>query len=166
MLSRESLAKEEFKDLMVTLYDDLPALCKSLFPDIFVADFCNIHNEIFNAIADKEKRFKLVLAPRGFGKTSIARAVAMDAILFHKKNFIVYISNSAPNAIMQTETLKHDLLSNKIIRKQFGDVLSAVQGAGGGLYFGTGGVSAGVSTYSTFYQFYIGGGLTLKMGKN
>ena len=59
MLSRESLAKEEFKDLMVTLYDDLPALCKSLFPDIFVADFCNIHNEIFNAIADKEKRFKL-----------------------------------------------------------------------------------------------------------
>lgn len=126
MLSRESLAKEEFKDLMVTLYDDLPALCKSLFPDIFVADFCNIHNEIFNAIADKEKRFKLVLAPRGFGKTSIARAVAMDAILFHKKNFIVYISNSAPNAIMQTETLKHDLLSNKIIRKQFGDVREAV----------------------------------------
>lgn len=45
-------------------------------------------------------------------------------------------------------------------------VLSAVQGAGGGLYFGTGGVGAGVSTYSTFYQFYVGGGLTFKMGKN
>lgn len=45
-------------------------------------------------------------------------------------------------------------------------LLSAVQGAGGGLYFGTGGVGAGVSTYSTFYQFYVGGGLTLKMGKN
>lgn len=45
-------------------------------------------------------------------------------------------------------------------------LLSAVQGAGGGLYFGTGGVGAGVSTYSTFFQFYIGGGLTLKMGKN
>jgi hypothetical protein len=43
---------------------------------------------------------------------------------------------------------------------------SAVQGAGGGLYFGTGGVGAGVSTYSTFYQFYVGGGLTFKMGKN
>lgn len=45
-------------------------------------------------------------------------------------------------------------------------LLSAVQGAGGGLYFGTGGVGAGVNTYSTFYQFYIGGGLSFKMGKN
>lgn len=43
---------------------------------------------------------------------------------------------------------------------------SAVQSAGGGLYFGTGGAGAGVSTYSTFYQFYVGGGLTFKMGKN
>jgi hypothetical protein len=43
---------------------------------------------------------------------------------------------------------------------------SAVQGAGGGLYFGTGGVGAGVSTYSTFYQFYVGGGLTFNMSKN
>ncbi len=43
---------------------------------------------------------------------------------------------------------------------------SAVQGAGGGLYFGTGGVGAGVNTYSTFFQFYVGGGLTFKMGKN
>jgi hypothetical protein len=43
---------------------------------------------------------------------------------------------------------------------------SAIQGAGGGLYFGTGGVGAGVNTYSTFYQFYVGGGLTFKMVKN
>jgi len=43
---------------------------------------------------------------------------------------------------------------------------SAVQSAGGGLYFGTGGVGAGVSTYSTFYQFYVGGGLTFSMSKN
>lgn len=42
---------------------------------------------------------------------------------------------------------------------------SAVQGAGGGLYFGTGGVGAGVNTYSTMFQFYVGGGLSLKMGK-
>jgi hypothetical protein len=41
---------------------------------------------------------------------------------------------------------------------------SAVQAAGGGLYFGTGGAGAGVSAYSTFYQFYIGGGLTFNMG--
>jgi len=51
------------------------------------------------------------------------------------------------------------------IKMQTG-LISAVQGAGGGLYFGTGGVGAGVSTYSSFYQFYVGGGLTFKMGNN
>lgn len=44
-------------------------------------------------------------------------------------------------------------------------LISAVQAAGGGLYFGTGGVGAGVSTYSTFYQFYIGGGLSFDLAK-
>ncbi len=42
-------------------------------------------------------------------------------------------------------------------------LLSAVQGFGGGLYFGTGGAGAGVSTYSTLYQFGFGGGLAIKL---
>ena len=41
---------------------------------------------------------------------------------------------------------------------------SIAQGAGGGLYFGTGGVGAGVSTYSSLYQFQLGGGLSFKLG--
>ena len=45
-------------------------------------------------------------------------------------------------------------------------LVSAVQAAGGGFYFGTGGAGAGVSTYSTFYQFYIGGGLSFNFGQN
>ena len=35
---------------------------------------------------------------------------------------------------------------------------------GGGLYFGTGGAGAGVSTYSSYYQFNLGGGLVFKLG--
>ncbi|MEZ4738294.1 MAG: hypothetical protein R2818_02815 [Flavobacteriales bacterium] len=42
-------------------------------------------------------------------------------------------------------------------------VLSAVQGAGGGFYFGTGGASAGVSTYSSIYQFGFTGGLCIAL---
>jgi hypothetical protein len=38
-------------------------------------------------------------------------------------------------------------------------LLSPVQGAGGGFYLGTGGASAGVSTYSSIYQFGFTGGL-------
>ncbi len=55
--------------------------------------------------------------------------------------------------------------SDKIGLKIQTGLNSAVQAAGGGLYFGTGGAGAGVSTYSTFYQFYIGGGLTFNMSK-
>jgi hypothetical protein len=45
-------------------------------------------------------------------------------------------------------------------------LMSIAQGAGGGLYFGTGGVGAGVSTYSSIYQFQLGGGLTFKLGQH
>jgi hypothetical protein len=41
---------------------------------------------------------------------------------------------------------------------------SVVQGAGGGLYFGTGGAGAGVSTFSSMLQFTLGGGLVFKLG--
>ncbi len=57
-------------------------------------------------------------------------------------------------------------VSEKVGLKLQADLLSAVQSAGGGLYFGTGGAGAGVSTYSTMYQFVLGGGLTFKLGKN
>jgi len=43
------------------------------------------------------------------------------------------------------------------------NLLSAVQAIGGGVYFGTGGAGAGVSGFSTFYQFSLGGGLVFKI---
>lgn len=55
--------------------------------------------------------------------------------------------------------------SEKVGIKLQGELLSAVQSAGGGLYFGTGGAGAGVSTYSTMYQWILGGGLTFKLGQ-
>jgi hypothetical protein len=50
-------------------------------------------------------------------------------------------------------------LSDKIGLKLQGGLLSAVQSFGGGLYFGTGGAGAGVTGYSTYYQWTLGGGL-------
>jgi hypothetical protein len=54
--------------------------------------------------------------------------------------------------------------SDKMGIKLQGQLMSAVQGAGGGLYFGTGGAGAGVSTYSSMLQFGLGGGLSFKLG--
>ncbi len=42
-------------------------------------------------------------------------------------------------------------------------LLSPVQAAGGGFYFGTGGSGVGVSTYSTIYQFNLGGSLNIRL---
>jgi hypothetical protein len=52
--------------------------------------------------------------------------------------------------------------SEKVGLRIQASLMSAVQGAGGGLYFGTGGAGAGVSTYSTMYQFGFDGGLVFK----
>jgi len=53
--------------------------------------------------------------------------------------------------------------SEKVGIKLQASLLSAVQSIGGGLYFGTGGAGAGVSSYSTFYQWNLGGGLVFKL---
>ena len=42
-------------------------------------------------------------------------------------------------------------------------LLSAVQAMGGGLYFSGYGVSTGINSYSTIYQFGLGGGLVYKL---
>ena len=42
-------------------------------------------------------------------------------------------------------------------------LLSAVQAIGGSFYFGTGGAGAGATSYSTYYQFSVGGGLVFNI---
>jgi hypothetical protein len=55
--------------------------------------------------------------------------------------------------------------SDRVGIKLQAQLLSVSQGAGGGLYFGTGGAGAGISTYSSVYQFGLGGGLVFRMGR-
>ncbi|TDK42510.1 outer membrane protein [Algoriphagus formosus] len=52
--------------------------------------------------------------------------------------------------------------SNVAIRLQ-ASLFSAVESVGGGFYFGTGGTGAGLSTYSTMYQFGLEGGLVFRI---
>ncbi|MCO4292455.1 porin family protein [Solitalea sp. MAHUQ-68] len=51
----------------------------------------------------------------------------------------------------------------KVALKLQASLLSSVQAVGGGLYFGTGGAGAGVSSYSSMLQLILGGGLTLNL---
>jgi len=51
---------------------------------------------------------------------------------------------------------------NVAIRMQ-ASLFSATQAFGGGLYFGTGGIGAGLSSYSSMYQFGLEGGLVFRL---
>ncbi|MEK6781185.1 MAG: hypothetical protein AABY93_05740 [Bacteroidota bacterium] len=55
------------------------------------------------------------------------------------------------------------MASEKVSLRIHGQLLSPVQWAGGGFYFGTGGSGAGVSTGSTIYQFNVGGSLNYRL---
>ncbi|MBZ5859019.1 hypothetical protein [Flavihumibacter profundi] len=53
--------------------------------------------------------------------------------------------------------------SEKVGIKLQANLMSAVQAFGAGLYVGTGGGGAGVSTYSSMLQFGLGGGLVFRL---
>jgi len=92
-----------------------------LFPDIFYSEFSGLHDQIFDLVDSGYNKIAIA-APRGLGKTSIARTVAAKGILYRDINFCLYVSNSSTVAEMQTENLKRDLRTSPIIRELFGDI--------------------------------------------
>lgn len=110
---------DEIKEILAESYADTRKFSKVFFPERFHAPFSQLHDQIYEAIDSGHNKI-VIAAPRGIGKTSIA-ALALPAknILFGDKHFIVYISNSATSAELQTENLKRELLVNQIVRKLF-----------------------------------------------
>ena len=53
--------------------------------------------------------------------------------------------------------------SKKVGIKFQGQLLSVAQSVGGDVYFGSAGVSTGLSSYSSIYQFSLGGGLVFEL---
>lgn len=112
---------EKEKQILHNCYVDTKYMCKALFPEIFSAPFSSLHDQVFAKIESLNPK-KAIAAPRGLGKTSIARAIAKKGILFRDVHFIVYLSNSATLAEMQTENIKRTLLSNQNVRRLFGSI--------------------------------------------
>jgi hypothetical protein len=115
----------DIKSTMALCINDLKVCCGTLFPGIFSSPFSILHDEIFRLINQSllsGKNKIVIAAPRGIGKTSIARAIAMRGILFRLYNFIVYVSNTAGSAEMQTENMKRDLLTSQIVKNMFGSI--------------------------------------------
>ena len=115
------LTKQEIETIIEVCYKDTKEFCRTLLPDSFYAPFSPLHDQIFEAIDNPSPRV-VIAAPRGLGKTTIARAVAAKGILYRDVNFISYVSNSSTAAEMQTENIKRELVSNQIVKYLFGDI--------------------------------------------
>lgn len=119
--------RESIKELMAQCYLSTKVTAKILFPDRFYLPFSSLHDEIFRVLDDDSIQRAVILAPRGFGKTStINLAYPAKNILFQDKKFIVSISNTATQAEMQSENLKNELLSNTTITRMFEPVRSNI----------------------------------------
>jgi hypothetical protein len=88
----------------------------------------------------------------GFGGLMIGAGI-FDSDKFYTSNFSIGVQGGV--------LVK---FSDALGLKLGAQVMSPVQGAGGGLFFGTGGVSVGVSTFSTVFQFGFTGGLRFSFG--
>ena len=126
-MNLDAMNQEELDVILASCILDIKNTCGIIFPDIFYATFSTLHQQIFDLINSGARKIAIA-APRGIGKTSIARAIVMRSILFRLQRFIVYLSNSATSAEMQTENLKRDLIANQQVRKLFGNIKNAIAG--------------------------------------
>jgi len=117
----------EMQDLLRLCMKSTKVFAKTFFPDDVSSEFSLLHDKLFKVIDSKEKK-KAVAAPRGLGKTTIAKIRAVKAILFREANFIIYLSNSATSAEESTEHIKRMLQQNEMIEKLFGKVSVSQKG--------------------------------------
>ena len=117
------MISEELEQTLADCYTSTKLLSKVLFPERFTLPFSSGHDEIFKILDDDSIQKAVVAAPRGFGKTSlIDLSYPAKKILYRDKKFIVPVSCTATQAVMQSENLKRELLTNSIVNKIFGSV--------------------------------------------
>lgn len=119
------MSRDEVKLLMTQCALSTKVAAKIFFPDRFYLPFSSLHDTIFRILDDDSIQLALIVAPRGFGKTSTVNlAFPAKKIAFREKKFIVPISCTASQAIMQGENLKRELVTNKVITELFGPMKS------------------------------------------
>jgi len=113
-------------------YLDSRVIGKMFFPERFTRPFDPIHEDMFGAVDNVEDLARIqnsdpqllaVAAPRGIGKTSLSQLLLPTRdILFQEARYIVPISLSSDHVIRQSENLKENLITSKLIRALYGDI--------------------------------------------
>lgn len=113
----------DLKKVLADCYANSRMAAKVLYPERFYRPFDPIYDRIFSLVDDFDKKKKVLAAPRGLGKTSIANLlIPSKRILFKDRHYIVIVSYNHKNALQKSENLKRELVGNDIIRKLYGDI--------------------------------------------
>jgi len=116
---------EEMDELIARCAAHHEDFCKVILSERFPTVFSQLHQEIFKILDDPTIQRAVIAAPRGFGKTSIVNiGYTIKNIVFRDKKFIVPISNTASQAVLQSENIKRELLMNSEVRRLFGPMKS------------------------------------------
>lgn len=120
---RSDLPKNELRDLLVIAARKLTVWAKMFFPERFRMPFSRLHERVAEVLDDRSLRKVLILAHRGFGKTSfVSYAFTSRCILLRETRFVPYISKTATYSETQTDALRQALTTNKRITTLFGKI--------------------------------------------
>lgn len=131
-----ALISKAAQEVYVAGYRSLKVRAKLFFPHIFRVDFTPTHHKLFDFlqdVIDDQRKLQAagrpcgkkvcIIGGRGIAKTkTITHALMAGDILYGLSPFNVFVTKSEPNSIMQTESLRGDLVRSERIRSQFGNV--------------------------------------------
>ena len=125
--------------------DSLTFFCINYQPGIFTRRFAHVHNDVIARMesAISEGGLFAYAMPRGTGKTSIAEAATIWALLTGKRRYVALISATEKHAQQSLSNIKMELGTNELIYQDWPEVVHPIwclegiaHRAGGQLYLG------------------------------
>ncbi len=110
------------QDLIVRCENDTGLFGMSFMAGAFDRPNTHLHRQFLELMDDDTKRRKIVMAPRGIGKTTWCVAHCVKCICLRQARFILYVSKSESHAMKQTENIKSEILQNQELRGVFGNL--------------------------------------------
>ena len=101
---------------------------KTFYEHRFNLEFTDLHQQMFDVVDAKNPdgtpyyQKVVIKAPRGIGKSSIAKTLAAKRIRFGESRYVVYLGKTFDFASTQTENIKNGMLQNKLENGLFGGI--------------------------------------------
>lgn len=114
-------------EILAACYKDVGLYLRTFFPKRFFRPFGPDHRRIFEAYAEKDfselkNRQVIIVAQRGFGKTTLVRGLACHAITFDEARYILFLGANMPNAERSSEAVKNMMINSPVVKKLFGSL--------------------------------------------